>query len=268
MKPRNQSRLLAILAAALVVIAVAAPAAGAATPAPGYSQFAGCPSPEENPNITSCQRSVITGGYLKLGNKKVPISKPLVLSGGSGVEGVNYAYNSQGGLSKTQLQVPGGVIGLTGLDWLVNFLDVDSLQLFSEPQLAGTPTITGPETVTLPLKFRLINPVLGNNCYIGSNTNPVVIHLSTGTSGSLTGKSPEYQFDPATVILTAKNGTFVNQTFTAPGATGCKLTLLGFIPISLNSVVNSTSGLPAGPGVNETVQNYDLEVVESALVYP
>jgi len=268
MKPKNQFRLLAVLAAAIAAFAAAAPTAGAATPAPGYAQFAGCPSPAENPTITSCQRTVITSGYIKLGNKKVPINKPLVLSGGTGVEGVGFAYTSQGGLSKTQLQVPGGVIGLTGLDWLVNFLDIDSLQLFSEAQLAGTPTFNGPENVTLPLKFRLINPVLGNSCYIGSNTNPVVLNLTTGTSGKLTGKSPEYIFHPSTVILTGLNGTFVDNTFSAPGATGCKLTLFGFIPISLNSVVNSSSGLPAGPGVNEAVQNYDLEVVEAALVYP
>jgi hypothetical protein len=275
MKPRNQFRLLASLAAVIGAFAAVAPAAGAETPAPGYSQFAGCPSPKtENPTVTSCLRTDITGGKIKIGNKNVPISKPMTLSGGTELEGANFVYNSKGGLSPTKLEVPGGVIGLTGLDWLVNFLGIEQLKLYAEAQLAGTPQILGPENVRLPIKVHLINPALGNNCYIGSNSNPIVLNLTTGTTSPpppaqpITGKQPEYSFDPSLIILHANNGVFVDNTFSAPGASGCQLTLFGFIPVGLNSVVNSTSGLPAAAGTNETVQNYNLEIVESALVYP
>ncbi len=47
---------------------------------------------------------------------------------------------------------------------------------------------------------------------------------------------------------------------------GCKLYLFGFIPISINGLVNEFSGLPAKR--NETVQNAKLEFVASEHVYP
>jgi hypothetical protein len=269
MTPRTQPRLLIALAAAICAFIAIVPVARAATPAPGYSQFAGCPSPKsENPAITNCLRTEITGGQFKIGNKSVPITQPLVLSGGSELEGANFSYNSKGGLSHVKLQVPGGVIGLTGLDWLINFLNIEQLKLFAEPQLAGAPQILGPENVVLPLKIHLINSILGNNCFIGSSASPVKLNLTTGTSGKLTGKSPTYEFDPILEILHARNGAFVDNTFTAPGASGCQLTLLGFIPIDLDPVVNLASALPAGSGTNEAVQNYNLELVASNLVYP
>ena len=60
----------------------------------------------------------------------------------------------------------------------------------------------------------------------------------------------------------------MDNAFAAPGANGCKLTLFGFLPISINGLVNSQSGLPSPAGTNETTQDFDLELVESALVYP
>jgi hypothetical protein len=269
MKHISPGKFLVALIAAIGALAAIAPIAGADTPANGYTQFAGCPSPKtENPAVTSCLRSDITGGKIKIGNKSVPITQPLVLSGGTEVEGAGFVFNSKGGLSHTKLQVPGGVIGLTGLDWLVNFLKVEQLKLFAEAQLAGTPEVIGAENVRLPIKVHLINPVLGNNCYVGSNSSPIVLNLITGTSGKLTGQAPAYEFDPSLFILHARNGVFVDNTFSAPGASGCQLTLLGFIPVGLNSAVNLVSGLPAASGTNETVQNYNLEVAESNLVYP
>jgi hypothetical protein len=141
---------------------------------------------------------------------------------------------------------------------------------YATAELAGTPQVTSVEDVTLPIKVHLENStgVLGSNCYIGSSSSPIKLHLVTGKSGSLTGKEPKYVFDPVTEIVKGSGGTFVDGTFTAPSANGCVLTLFGFIPISINGVINATSGLPAGSGINNTVQNYSIEIVEAALVYP
>jgi hypothetical protein len=46
------------------------------------------------------------------------------------------------------------------------------------------------------------------------------------------------------------------------------LTLFGFIPISINGLVNSQSGLPAAAGTNATSQNNNSEVVAVEKVYP
>jgi len=241
----------------MAAMAVVVPAAQADTPKAGYTQFAGCPGPSESSTVAVCLNSVIKSGYLKMGNKKVPITKQMTMSGGLDANLQNFKANSKGGLSKAEQLVPGGVIGLTGLDWLVNFLDIDALQLGAITELAGTPVI-GFEGLSLPIKVRLVNPVLGSKCYIGSNSAPINLFLKEEVS-------PEF-IEDASGILTIKNGVFSDKTFSAPGANGCVLTLFGFIPISINGLVNTQSGLPAATG-NETVQNIDMELVNRELVY-
>lgn len=268
MKLKHPARLLGVLGAAMLAVLAFASLASAATPKPGYTQFAGCPSKAENPAVTTCLNSTITGGQLHLGNKETPLTSPIKLSGGIGPEGGPIFANSQGGLSKAKQKVNGGVIGLTGLTWLAEFLGSDALTLYATAELAGQPAVNTIEDIELPIKVHLENStgVLGSNCYIGSVSSPIKLHLTTHTSGKLTGKEPTYTF-PESEIIVASNGTFVDGTFTAPGASGCTLTLFGFIPISINGVINATSGLPAGSGVNYTHQNYNLEVVASELVY-
>jgi hypothetical protein len=269
---KHLPKLLVAALAAMAAMAIAAPLASAATPAPGYERFAGCPSPEENPAVAGCIRSVITSGHFKMGSKTVPISKPITLVGGVNSELGGFTYNSKGGLEKVEQLVPGGVIGWTGLDWLVNFLDIDSLQLKAITEAVGPPTFG--ETLHLPIRVRLVNPVLGSKCYIGSPTNPITLNLTEGTTNPplpnkpITGKQAEFAEHPTTGVTTLKNATAVDNSFAAPGANGCTLTLFGFIPISINGLVNSQSGLPSPAGTNETVQVLDTELVASERVYP
>ena len=60
----------------------------------------------------------------------------------------------------------------------------------------------------------------------------------------------------------------MDNSFAAPGASGCTLTLFGFIPISLNSLVNAQSGLPSAAGNNETIQNVNSNIAIQEFVYP
>lgn len=264
-------KLLPAVMAAVAAIALAAPAAQATTPAPGFTQFDGCPSPSENPNIELCVRATIKGGHFQMGSKDVPITKPITLSGGFNGELKGFAATSKGGLSVAKQLVPGGVIGLTGLDWLVNFLNIEALQLYAVTEAVGLPEI--PEDLVLPIRVHLINPALGNHCYVGSPSNPIVLHLTENTTNPpppnkpISGKSGEFSQDPSK-ILTSKNASLVDNSFAAPGATGCVLTLFGFIPISINGLVNSQSGLPSPAGTNETVQVVDQELAAQSWVYP
>jgi hypothetical protein len=105
-------------------------------------------------------------------------------------------------------------------------------------------------------------------------SNPITLKLTTETTAPppppnkpISGKEGELSIDEKEIIH-VNNAIFVDNAFSAPGASGCVLKLFGFIPISLNSFVNSQSGLPAAAGTNEAVQEFDLELVESALVYP
>lgn len=272
MKLKVNARLLAAIACALAAVGVLAPAAQAATPAPGYTQFAGCPSPAEVPTVQACVRAVIKGGHFQMGSKDVPISNPMTLTGGL-TESGQFVANSQGGLTKVKQQVPGGIIGLTGLDWLVNFLSLDGLKLYAVTEAAGLPELGG-DPIKLPIKVHLINPVLGNNCYVGSTSNPIQLNLTADTTNPpppnvpISGEEPEFSFDPELGIIRFLNGKFVDNSFAAPGASGCVLTLFGFIPISINGLVNTQSGLPSPAGTNETIQIQDNEAAAAFRVYP
>jgi hypothetical protein len=272
------ARLLVAVAGLVLAFAMLSPVAQAKKPNPGYEQFAGCPSPfTENPAVKTCVRSVIKSGHFKLGNKDVPIEKPITLTGGvSEIFALSpVLFNSEGGLTKAKQKVPGGVIGLTGLTWLAEFLGIEALTLYATTELAGTPLIASTVFAQLPIKVHLENStgVLGSKCYVGSTASPIVLNLTTGTTSPpppnkpITGKAPGLFFEPVREIQEAKNGEYVDNSFAAPGANGCVLTLFGFIPISINGLVNAQSGLPAAAGTNETRQVFDAEVVNAEFPY-
>jgi hypothetical protein len=278
MKSNRFARLLGAVAGLVLAFAMISPAAQAEKPHAGYEQFAGCPNPNtENSKILTCIRSEINGGYFQMGSKKVPIEKPITLTGG--VEnlftGSPVYFNSEGGLTKAKQKVPGGVIGLTGLTWLAEFLGIEALTLYATTELAGTPFIQGTAYARLPIKVHLENStgVLGKNCYVGSSSSPITLNLITGTTSPpppntpITGKEPVLVFEPVREIQYANNGTYVDNSFAAPGASGCVLTLFGFIPISINGLVNSQSGLPSPAGSNTTVQEFDAQLVNAFYPY-
>jgi hypothetical protein len=276
MKSKRYAGLVLAVVGLLTAFAALSPVAQAAKPDPGYEQFAGCPNPfTENSKVHTCVRSEITGGHFKMGNKEVPIEHPLVLTGG--VENIfnlgPVYFNSEGGLTKSKQKVPGGVVGLTGLTWLFEILGSEALTLYATAELAGTPEIASTSFARLPIKVHLENAVLGSKCYVGSNSQPIVLNLTTGTTSPpppntpITGKNATLTFEPEREITIAKNGIYVDNSFAAPGANGCVLTLFGFIPISINGLVNSQSGLPSPAGTNEAVQNFNAEIVNSEFAY-
>jgi hypothetical protein len=273
---RTLARLLGAAFASLLAVALLAPAAQADKTAAGYEQFSGCPTPAQSPSTPICVRSDVTGGHLQMGKKDVPIENPLVLSGAVNESFEGFTAGPTGGLSKTKQKVPGGVIGLTGLTWLLEFFGSEALTLYATTELAGVPSNFTFATVTLPIKVHLETPsgVLGSNCYIGSVSSPIVLHNTTGTTSPpppnepITGKEATFSEDSEKGILHFSNGTYVDNSFAVPGASGCVLKLFGFIPISLNGFVNSQAGLPSPAGTNETVQNFSIELVLQELVYP
>jgi hypothetical protein len=266
-------RFLTTAGAAILAIALFAPLAQAVEePQTGFTQFRGCPRPEEK-EMTFCVRSEVIGGHLQSGKKDVPIKNPITLTGGVEADFTAFMANSEGGLSKTKQEVPGGVIGITGLEWLTNFLTGNALKLYAVTELAGTPSNFTFTTVTLPIKVHLETPsgVLGKSCYIGSTTNPITLNLTTGSTEppppneEITGQ--EGAFSEENEIAYFKGGIYVDNSFAVPAASGCTLTLLGFIPVSLNAAVNLQAGLPAAAGTNEAVQELEIEIARQETVY-
>jgi hypothetical protein len=265
-------KLLLALAALVALSGLSAPTAGATTsPAPGYGQFVGCPNPAET-TTEFCFHTVFTSGKLQLGKLGIPIANPITYSGGTTPSG-NVVFNASGGMPPVPQSVPGGLVALTGQAWFATVLSPSELEVDADIELAGTPGAPWPETFSLPIKIHLTNPALGPNCYIGSNANPIVLDLITGTTSPpapnkpITGTEPEVSFTPNEVV-DFENGTYVDNSFAVPGANGCVLTLPGYIPISINGLINSQNGLPSAAGHNSAILDFDTELVESAVVYP
>jgi hypothetical protein len=272
---RIHSRLLVAIMAIVAALAILSPVASAKEPKPGYTQFAGCPSAEENPNTVFCIYSQITGGHFQMGNKDVPIENPIVLSGGYNISGTEFSATSKGGLIPVKQKVPGGVLGLTGLTWLLEFFGSEALTLYAVTEAAGLPGPPLADPFELKIKVHLESPsgVLGSKCYVGSFTEPIKLNLTKGPTSppapnkSITGKEGTLEEGTTPFVLREKNAEYVDNSFAAPGANGCVLTLFGFIPISINGIVNSSSGLPAKAGTNETRQVTTTELTERVFVY-
>jgi len=274
MRSRGMGILLSAMGVTLMAIALFAPAAFGEATKEGYERFEGCPSLKENEEIFLCQRVFIDGGHFQMGSKDVPIKYPLTLSGGVTING-EVLYTSKGGLSHVKEPVPGGIVGLTGLDFLLELLKAEALQVFAVTELAGTPFVKeGGTEVELPIKVHLENPVLGNKCYVGSNANPITLHMIFGTTNPpkpnkpITGVDPIEGTSDLPEVLLFENGEFVDNSFAAPAASGCVLNI-GIIPINIDALVNLQSGLPSAAGTNETRQHFkSLEIVSPESVYP
>src|SRR5690349_4202627 len=83
----------AIVAAALGALTGLAAPAAMADPAPGYTDFAGCP--EGRTDVVFCIRSSTPSGHIQLGTKDVPVTAPIVLSGGLLTDFDTVVYNSK-----------------------------------------------------------------------------------------------------------------------------------------------------------------------------
>ncbi|HEX5610841.1 MAG TPA: hypothetical protein VFX45_12210 [Solirubrobacterales bacterium] len=266
------------LTAALAMLLFASTAlASSHNPTGEYAQFKECPL--NRATITDCVYSVTSGGAFTLGKKTVPIVNPVTLQGGFEGEGEGIKfYGAENGdtLSKTPQPVPGGLLGITAPTWWPKFLQdwfnnkinegltgvnatveltgptkgLTNVKLNTENLLERTGTALG-----LPVKFHLENSILGSNCYIGSNSSPVQIDFTTGTSGSLEGAVGTISFNPAFTILTVSGGKLVNGTFAAPGANGCG----GIFSFFIDPLVNSIIGLPSASGKNNATLEGKLQ---------
>lgn len=262
----------------LVALLVFASAAVAAphNPTGEWSNFADCPLSKAT--LTDCVYSTTTGGSVTLGNKTVPIVNPAVLQGGyegAGTEIQFYGAEDGNTLSKTPQPVPGGLAGLIKCNEISNILLRITCEAAFENGLTGvnaTLELAAPATqiklstenlifeegtaLQLPVKVHLENPFLGSSCYVGSNLKPMVIPLTTAASGSLHGKVGEILFNKLFDKTTVKGSKLVNNTFSAPGVTGCAGPIAELL---INPLVNTMIGLPAGSGKNSMILEADFE---------
>jgi hypothetical protein len=273
------------LVAAIGVLALASTASASVHHPKGeYSGFGECPL--NRVTITDCILSVSKGGSFVIGKKSVPLVNPVTLQGGfegSG-EAVKF-YGAENGetLSKTPQPVPGGLIGITAptswpksiQEWFNKQINegltgvtatveltgpskgLTNIKLSTENLLTRTGTALG-----LPAKIKLSNPILGNSCYIGSESSPVQINFTTGKSGALEGVVGEVGFNPEFTIITIKGGKLVNGTYAAPGVSGCG----GIFSFLVDPLVDSVLGTPSPSGKNTAILEGVLQDAQAEAV--
>jgi len=264
MRTRYRKILVAAALTALALTAIFASAANAATPAPPYQDFAGCPSSAENPFVTECIKFTFSNGEIGIGNREVPLTNPIVLRGGVEQVTGNLVYNAEGGIVPVQQTVPGGLIGLTGLKGLDQAVaNNQQLKLYATVELAGNPGSVSEEIFTLPIKIHLQNPLLGSSCYVGSTADPIDLSLETTKVPSRLVREAERP----EVLTTSAPGTYADSSYAVPGANGCQLTI-GAFHLPIDELVDAAYDLPSAAGKNSTVFDYGFSVVESSVVYP
>lgn len=280
-----------VFVTALCVVSMAAlSTAGVASAHTGrWAVFNKCPSTTSG--VFKCLYAVTNGGKVVLGKKSVPIVNPVTLQGGVSepkVEGelqISHMIAASGvpTLAPVGQPVPGGLTGLVNCKEISNFIVRIGCEAVFENGLTGvnaTLELAKPASeikvnelglifeqnvaLQLPVKVHLENPFLGSACYVGSSSSPLIWNLTTGTTSppppakALKGTSGELELFEESQILELTGTELVDNTWTAPHASGCG----GFgVELILNPIIDGMVGLPAAAGVSEAVlKNTPIDV--------
>lgn len=264
---------------ALLVIALAALGLAGSAQAKlvgNYTKFAQCPF--TNTEVKKCIYAKTESGEVVLGNKKVPIEKPVVLQGGTlkpveGTAGFVAAANGET-LTKAPQNVPGGLLGIVP-DASSPFLVKALIKFFLENSLTGVNStlelakpaseITLNETsligeegtaMKLPVKVHLENPFLGKSCFVGSSTSPVIWNLTTGETKppapntKIHGASGLLEFFEEGRVAELKGTKLVDNAWSAPTASGCG----GILSFLVTPIINAQLGTTTA-GHNTAILN-------------
>ena len=252
---RHARRLFAgAMSASIALLVAAAPALAKTKVNEEFEPFAQCPIATHG--VHYCVVAKTTSGEFKVGSKTVTINKTITLQGGL-TEGSNQLVPATNGetLSKTPLTLPGGLIGieLGGVTEVTATTELAGPVQINEGNIADG---TG-AAVVLPIKVKLENPALGDECYIGSQAEPVTLELTTGTTDPpspnkpIRGKPGTLTLNAEDTIFTLSNNSLVDNSFAAPGVNGCGESVA---PV-LDPVVDLDAGLPAAAGSNTAILN-------------
>jgi hypothetical protein len=267
----------------LVCALVFSSAALAHNPKGAFAPFKYCPL--GNSTVEECIVANTTSGEFTVGKKNVPITNTITLQGGTHENEETGALNFIGAegaetLSKTSQNVPGGLSGLVNCKEISNWFERFACELVFENGLTGvsaTTELAAPASsigininnlasesgtaLSLPVKVRLENPLLGSECYVGSNAKPIVLNLTTGKTSPpepnkpISGKGGTLNILEGGSLIEITGNSLVNNSFAAPEAEGCGGIFSGLI----DPIINSTMGLPAAAGHNTAILNGTLK---------
>jgi len=277
----------------LAALGVASPALAA--PKGVYKVFEQCPT--GTPGVTLCTYAQTTSGSFTIGSTKVPINKTITLQGGAiknpAEENEAFLVPAKNGesLSKVELNVPGGLLGLVnceeikGSGFFEAFERATCKAIFENKTTGVTATtelvanIHNPAildagnilsesgtALTLPVRIHLKNPLLGNSCYIGSESSPVQLHLTSGTTSPpepnkpISGKKGTFSGEEEVLVLS--ENTLVDNSYPAPAAEGCG----EFFSFLIDPLLDAKLGLPSKAGHNTAILEGSLRITSAEAV--
>lgn len=255
MKVRSiRSGVVGAFALAATTALVSAGAAGAAPlPDVPFGGWDRCPI--ENPDASTCLDITVKGGTMKIGKLAVDVPMGAMQIAGAVAfvpdENAEFGFrqvfipptDGSQGLYSEPIDIPGGALGIDlPFD---NLFGLNKASATVEP--AGAPGIDAFQfNVSMPVKLKISNPLLGNKCYLGSDNKPVTLDLAVTTSDQLT-EVPGY---PDTAVN--RNAQHEAAPFAVPGASGC-----GPFGI-LNPIVNWRASTPSPEGKNSLTTTSDV----------
>jgi len=291
---------LVLIAAVALIASLAIVSSAAAEPKGIFKKYKDCPT--EIPGLALCSFAETTSGEFSVGSTKVPINQPIILQGGAiptGGSNFNEYFllpaKDGNSLSKTELNVPGGLLDLinceeikgsglweiiergackalfenktTGVtattELVANSTDPGILNLAALAEEKGT-------ALTLPVRLHLKNPLLGEACYLGSETHPILLHLTDGTTappapnkpikGKLGTVTTEIEKEWESTHISENS--LVDNAFAVPVAEGCG----GFFSFLIDPLVNAKLGLESKAGHNTAKLEGQLNTAEKEAV--
>lgn len=276
-------RLFIAAALAAMMLVPSQALASSHNPTGEFEQFAECPLSHEALQV--CVFSESNGGYFQMGAKTVPLENPVTLQGG--LESGEFVGAENGEtLVKTPQPVPGGLLGIEAPEWwpiwLQNWfneaINEGLTGVYATVELAGPASDINVNTtnlilekgtaLSLPVKIKLDNALLGSNCYIGSDSNPVVIDFTSGETEPpppnepIHGSAGTIEINETGTLITLSGGALVNNSFAAPEADGCG----GWLSFFIDPLVNSLVGLPSPAGTNTAILEGKLQTAVASAV--
>ncbi|WP_353947035.1 hypothetical protein ABII15_12185 [Streptomyces sp. HUAS MG91] len=281
MSAARTARVAAVAAATtLATLAAVAPASAAGTQLNGnWAPFNRCPvdnaamlGADGIDNQATCISSSSASGSIKIGSSVVPTGKTDLQVGiVTHSDGTNSVVApSDGALIADPADLPGGLLGLMCPSSVPvvsavcgQIKDSTTNRIVATVESVGTPSnfqllagaSEGVPIISIPVRIHLSNPLIGNNCYIGTKSAPIVLRPQNAAAPNIGADSATSNGTPADDgpfgRLALTGSTQQDLTFAAPGASGCGPLGLG----AFNWAVNLKSGLPAASGVNSVKLN-------------
>ncbi len=241
--------------AAAAALTTTATAGADTLPNAPFGGWGDCPI--SNPDTSTCVGVTVKGGTMQIGKLSVDVpNDSLRVAGGvafpedpNNPNGFDQVFvpptDGSGGIYSKPINIPGGALGID-----LPFNNLFGLNTATATvELAGnnTPSLdVFEQSVRMPVKLKIANPLLGNKCYLGSDATPVQLDLDVTKAGTLEA------IPGANMGASFRNVEHAAEPFAVPAASGC-----GPFGV-LNPIVNWRAGTPSPDAKNSLITTSDV----------